>query len=113
MLGAATQNTKRRSNMLDNEQAIMALYIDLLPEEENTLKAIEDNALRVLYDHGVFARPVWTSRTGTNGRIIMLCLPAGSQPTVVFELPSSELATLSHDELSSRLNKSMEQHLQT
>jgi hypothetical protein len=93
--------------MSDDAEVNMALYMDLLPEEKKVLRRIEDGVLRVLFDHAVFARPVWTSRTDAKGRVVNLCLSTGPQPTVVFELPSSELATLSHDELLSRLNESM------
>jgi len=95
--------------MTDDAKVNMALYEGLLPEEEKKLRGIENDVLRVLFDHGFSARPVWTSRTDDKGRVINLCLLAVPQPTVVFELPANELTTLSCDELLSRLNESIGQ----
>lgn len=85
----------------------MALYEGLRPEEKKKLRGIENDVLRVLFDHGFSARPVWAGSTDDKGRVIKLCLRVGPQPTVVFELPANELATLSCDELLSRLNESI------
>lgn len=94
--------------MSDDANINMALYAGLLPEEEKKLMGIENDVLRVLFDHGFYARPIWTFGTDAKGRVVKLCLPGTrSQPRVVFELPSSEIAILSHDELLSRLNESM------
>ncbi len=89
----------------------IALYKGLLPEEEKILKGIENDVLRSLFDHGFSTRPIWISRTDDKGRIIMLRLLASSQPTVIFELPANEIATLSCNELLSRLNESLGRHL--
>jgi hypothetical protein len=89
--------------MTDDAEVTMALYMDLLSEEERVLKGIENDILRVLFQNAISARPIWTSRTDPNNRFVRLYLPASPQPRVLLELPSSELATLSPDELLSRL----------
>jgi hypothetical protein len=89
--------------MTDGAELTMALYVDLLPEEERVLKGIENDVLRVLSQNAISARPIWTSRTDPNNRFVRLFLPASPQPRVLLEFPSSEIATLSPDELLSRL----------
>lgn len=82
------------------------LYESLLPEEDRKLRDIENDVLKVLLDHGLNARPFWTSRTNNKNRTIILRLLDNQ---IVFELPPSELADLTHDRLLLRLNKNMDQ----
>ena len=93
--------------MSDDANVNMALYSGLLPAEEKKLRGIENDVLRVLFGLGFSARPIWTIGTNTKGRVVKLFLLTGKQTTTVFELPSSELAVLSEDELLSRLNESI------
>ena len=99
--------------MSDDAKVSMVLYWDLLPKEKLTLEEIEEGVLKVLSDHDISARPMWICETDVKRRVVRLCLPASPEtepePRVIFELPSSELATLSHDKLLRRINESMGQ----
>lgn len=95
--------------MPDDTSVDMILYESLLPEEKRKLRDIENDVLKVLLDHGLKARPFWTGRTNNKSRTIILRLLDNQPPTIVFELPASELAALTRDKLLSRLNESMGQ----
>ncbi|MBW2647762.1 MAG: hypothetical protein JRE23_16635 [Deltaproteobacteria bacterium] len=92
--------------MPDDANVDIILCIGLLPEEERKLRDIGNDVLRVLLDRDIDARPLWICRTNNKNRTIILRLPNNQ---IVFELPASELADLTHDKLLSRLNESMDQ----
>jgi len=85
-----------------------ALYEGLRPEEESTLRGIEEDVTKLMYDNGITARPIWTSRTDADGRFIQLCV-YGS-PRILFELAEGEFVNLSDGEFVSRLQHSMGWH---
>ncbi len=93
--------------MSDDAEVTMILYADLLPEEENVLKRMEEDIVSVLLENSLSARPIWTGRTQTSGRIVELALAASPTPRVLLELSSSELAAISLGVLLSRLKDSI------
>ncbi len=95
--------------MPDDASIDMILYVSLLPEEEGKLRDIENDVLKVLFDHGLNARPCWASKTNNKSRTITLGLLDNHPPTMIFTLPASELINLTRDKLLSRLNESMGQ----
>ena len=95
--------------MTHDAEVTMALYQNLLPEEERVLKEMERDILRMLMENSLSARPIWTGRTEDNIRFVQLALLTTLKLRVLLELPSSELATISSDVLLSRLEKSISQ----
>jgi len=93
--------------MSDDAKVAMILYNNLLPEEEDILKRMEDKVINALLANSITARPVWTGSAEPGGRVVRLILQAKSEPRTLLELPASELQTLSADELISRLNESI------
>ena len=93
--------------MSGDAEVNMALYMDLRPQEERTLKGIEDDVIRLMDDNGITVRPFWTSRTDADGRFVQLCVVGSPQPKVLFELAEGEFVSLSRGELVSRLQQSM------
>lgn len=93
--------------MTDDAEITMALYKNLLPEEERVLKGMESDILRMLMEKSLSARPIWTGRTEDNGRFVQLALLVTPKLRALLELPSSELATISSDVLLSRLENSI------
>ena len=95
--------------MTDDAEVTMALYQNLLPEEERVLKEMERDILRMLMENSLSARPIWTGGTEDNSRFVQLALLATPKLRVLLELPSSELTTISSDVLLSQLENSISQ----
>ena len=93
--------------MTDEAEVTILLYQGLLAEEEAALKGLENDVVRVLLENAVTSRAVWMSRTDDNVRSVQLCVPVTPPHTVVLQLPSSEVATLSQSALLSRLRDSL------
>ena len=94
--------------MSGDAEVNMALYMDLREQEERALKGIEGDVLKLMFDNGITARPIWTSRTGADSRFVQLCVPGSPQLEILFELAEGEFVSLSAGELVSRLQDSIE-----
>ena len=70
------------------------------------LKGLEHEIMSVRHENSVPFRPMWTSRTDAHKRVVMLC-PVANEKRVLFEWPSSQLATLSPHALHSRLKETL------
>ena len=81
------------------------LYSGLCPEEERTLKGIEEEVTKLMLDNGIIGRPIWTSESKADGRFIQLCVYGSSR--ILFELAEGEFVGLSGGELVSRLQHSI------
>ena len=79
----------------------------LFPDEEKVLEKFDIPVAEVLVENG-FPRSYWTGKTA-NGRFVQLNVLADPD-RVVLELPFSQIATLSTDELCSRLQDELRQH---
>lgn len=93
--------------MTGEAKADMAIY-DVQPQEENKLRVIEDQLLKLLLDKGITVRPIWTSRSEADTRFVQVCITSSPNPKVLFELPGGELARLSPEELISLLRDNIE-----
>lgn len=92
--------------MSDEAEVTMALYINLSAKEENTLKSIEGDIMRLTFRKGITQRLIWTSITSANNRFIQLCMYGKPQPKVLFEIEAGEFTNISKDELITQLQNS-------
>lgn len=86
----------------------MMLYMGLQQQEENKLKRIENHVLKLLRENWDYRRPMWTSRSTTNGRFLQLIVLATPQPEVLFELRDEQLASLSENEVLLQIKNKIE-----
>lgn len=87
----------------------MMLYMGLHQHEENKLKRIENHVLKLLCENWGHIRPMWTSRSTTNGRFLQLIIIlATPQPEVLFELTDEQLASLSESEVLLQIKNKIE-----
>ena len=89
--------------MSKEAEVSMMLYKELHPQEENKLKRIENDVINLMLDKGDRRRPMWTSRSITDGRFLQLVVLETSQPKVLFELPEDQLANLSESDIVSQI----------
>lgn len=90
--------------MSSNAESNMLMYLELKPEEETKLKSVDGDVWSVLLDKGIDSRALWTSQSGSRGRIIQLCI-TDNGPKVLFELSESELDNIEGSEIVARLKK--------
>lgn len=95
--------------MPDDAEITMMLYSELLPEEESILKAMEQPLMNALLAHSVTVRPVWTSETTPDGRVVQLLIRGDSEPRILIELPADHISTVSADDMVSRLERKIEE----
>lgn len=84
--------------MSKEAEVSMMLYKGLHPQEENKLKRIENDVINLMLDKGDKRRPMWTSRSITDGRFLQLVVLE-----VLFELPEDQLANLSESDIVSQI----------
>ena len=89
--------------MSKEAEVSMMLYKGLQPQEENKLKRIENDVIKLMLEKGDNRRPMWTSKSITNSRFLQLVLLETSQPEVLFELPEDQLANLSESDVVSQI----------
>ena len=88
---------------------VMVVYKKLLADERRVLKGLEHEVLSVRHENSSAPfRPMWTSRTDAHKRVVMLC-PFANEKIVLFEWPSSQIATLSPQVLRARLEENLKQ----
>lgn len=88
---------------------VMVVYKKLLADERRVLKGLEKEVISVRHEnYSAPFRPMWTSRTDAHKRVVMLC-PFANEKIVLFEWPSSQIATLSPQVLRSRLEENLKQ----
>ena len=85
----------------------MMLYKGLQPQEENKLKRIENDVVKLVLEKGDNRRPMWTSTSITNNRFLQLVVQETSQPEVLFELSEEQLANLSESDIVSQIKNGM------
>lgn len=93
--------------MSKEAEVSMMLYKGLQPQEENKLKRIENDVVKLLLEKGDNRRPMWTSTSITNNRFLQLVVQETSQPEVLFELPEEQLANLSESDIVSQIKNGM------
>ena len=81
----------------------MMLYKGLHPQEENKLKRIESDVVKLMLEKGDNRRLMWTSTSIMNSRFLQLVVPETSQPEVLFELPEEQFANLSESHIVSQI----------
>jgi len=86
----------------------MMLYMGLQQQEENKLKRIENHIIEILFKNRDYIRPIWTSRSTTNGRFLQLIAQGTPQPKVLFELTDEQLASLSENEVLLQIKNKIE-----
>jgi hypothetical protein len=87
---------------------VTVVYKKLLANERSVLKGLEHEVLSARQENSAPFRPMWTSRTDAHKRFVMLC-PFANEKRVLFEWPSSQIATLSPQVLRSRLEENLKQ----
>ena len=89
--------------MFKEAEVSMMLYKGLQPQEENKLKRIENDIVKLMLEKGDNRRPMWMSRSITNSRFLQLVVLETSQTEVLFELPEEQLANLSESDIMSQI----------
>lgn len=89
--------------MSKEAEVSMMLYKGLQPQEENKLKKIENDVIKLMLEKEDNRRPMWTRRSITNSRFLQLVVLETSQPEVLFELPEDQLANLSESDIVSQI----------
>jgi len=89
--------------MSKEAEVSMILYKGLQPQEENKLKRIENDIIKLMLEKGDNRRPMWTRGSITNSPFLQLVVLETSQPEVLFELPEDQLANLSESDIVSQI----------
>jgi len=96
--------------MTESADVPRVVYRNLLADEERVLKGLEQDVISVLLKNQVTFRPMWTSRTDANDRLVRLCVLDTQHSRVLLELPSSHIALLSPNEVRVRLEEKLRYH---
>ena len=94
--------------MSNDADITMMLYANLLPEEKSVLKAMESSLLKILLAHSITARPIWTAKTTSDGRVIQLLVGEATETKMLLELPAANISNISEDDIASKLVRSIE-----
>ncbi|MBO8131922.1 MAG: hypothetical protein H0Z29_10505 [Candidatus Marinimicrobia bacterium] len=85
----------------------MMLYTGLHKHEENKLKKIETNVVKIMLEKGDNRRPIWTNTYIMNSCLLQLVIPGTSQPKTLFELPEEQFTNLFESDIVLQIKNKM------
>lgn len=94
--------------MTDGARIDMILYTGLSQHEEDRLRALEPNVMRLLEDHGIRNRAVWTTFGVDERRSLVFCVPGDLLPKVLYKMPSHRFEDLSGEDLLTGIDEALE-----